>query len=857
MRSSVSRRAIIGFTAVVLVLFSTLLLFSPSESPLTAFSAYEQTVYEEYFINQTYYAQDQPFTLQVPTDFPLTKLTVTGTAQGAGTLTLILTNGTNNWTVYQGVLKHPTRITGLVVDEASQNASAEMNVSGNNSEGSPVNVTIEEIVEENESEENLSVESVVEVVNVSVNESINTSVNETEDNLSLDENVNEELNVSVNITENVTINESLNVSVNVSLNETVNVSLNMSENVSVNETLNISVNMTENVSLNLSLNATTNVSVNITVNETNETIIPPINESINVSVNETVNLSVNETVNITVNETINQTVNITLPPLIKQISNFCDESCKLPDIKDATLLIVLDGNLSFTLEQIDYVINQPFAQLQPIPNMTMTVNETVVVEASAYFPEVDGLFFDVPSVDGLVARAVDGNVTITAQQEGIFDFFLYVTDGDSLLQSNEFVITVLPTNASLNETVNMTMNLTNVTLVVPENMTTPMVLGPVVVGQPVRLQRWFTPHTLNNRTVLGVDLPEEAENITFEEWREQARLELEERRLSVYREQRLSSLPSWRQERRELLRERLRERIEERILQRNITFVLNESDTNASYVALYELPGPTQEEKVVDEAKKLVTVSSDYHFENVVAFTNLSQEVPREGITVTWVEQGSVIENVTYIDANGNGLIERISWVIPHLSNQTFTIDITVLNPVEYLKDGDIWTVYFDTIGTANLTVTSTNAYFEEMPDDIVATVDEMEFLDITCDGESLINELLVNNESYDNFSGKPVSFLIPDYSCNGTGTFETLVNIAGYATLKFEFANFNQTITDYAYDPLGKVTAVLNSSNGTNLSSENLTVWISPDTSFSKGDGSDGALTTSVMNTQINNYTY
>ena len=38
-----------------------------------------------------------------------------------------------------------------------------------------------------------------------------------------------------------------------------------------------------------------------------------------------------------------------------------------------------------------------------------------------------------------------------------------------------------------------------------------------------------------------------------------------------------------------------------------------------------------------------------------------------------------------------------------------------MLNPVTYLRDGETWVVAFNTTGTANLIINSTNAFWEEL----------------------------------------------------------------------------------------------------------------------------------------------
>jgi len=62
------------------------------------------------------------------------------------------------------------------------------------------------------------------------------------------------------------------------------------------------------------------------------------------------------------------------------------------------------------------------------------------------------------------------------------------------------------------------------------------------------------------------------------------------------------------------------------------------------------------------------------------------------------------------------------------MPNQTFEVSITIINPVEYLNDGETWTVRFTTNGTADLVINSTNAGWGEMLTDVPGTFDEVSY---------------------------------------------------------------------------------------------------------------------------------
>ncbi len=226
----------------------------------------------------------------------------------------------------------------------------------------------------------------------------------------------------------------------------------------------------------------------------------------------------------------------------------------------------------------------------------------------------------------------------------------------------------------------------------------------------------------------------------------------------------------------------------------------------------YETPGPEKTEKHIDQYKKQVTISSDIHYRNVLAHTDID-EAERDLIQVHWLTDSGrqKVHDIVYLDENDNGLIDKIEWVVPHLSSQTYEISITVLNPYEYLRDGETWIVAFNTTGVGNLTISSPNAGWTEFLNDDPETFDEMEFLDIKCGEQSLKDELKLIDFNGDVFDYNDLEhansleiekLFVEDYTCDDIGYLSNYMHKAGYATLMFEFANQKGTVRDYAYDP-------------------------------------------------------
>jgi len=258
--------------------------------------------------------------------------------------------------------------------------------------------------------------------------------------------------------------------------------------------------------------------------------------------------------------------------------------------------------------------------------------------------------------------------------------------------------------------------------------------------------------------------------------------------------------------------------------------------TNEYFVEYYTEAPQLMEEPMTNG--KLITVSSATSYTDILTYADIT-EAPASKLRLYWYASktdyaayilgdallADTLEsdsykvditglpgfNVSLVDSDANGLVERIEWITPHLSNQTFEISIKVLNPFTYLRDGETWAVAFETVGRANLTISSPNAGWTEFLTDSNETFDEMQFVELSCGNESLKSGLRLagfDNATYDYSALSEVDsidvqkLLISDYECNSTGYLADTMLKAGYATLLFEFSNENATVSDYAYDP-------------------------------------------------------
>ncbi|MFC1741787.1 LamG-like jellyroll fold domain-containing protein, partial [Nanoarchaeota archaeon] len=267
------------------------------------------------------------------------------------------------------------------------------------------------------------------------------------------------------------------------------------------------------------------------------------------------------------------------------------------------------------------------------------------------------------------------------------------------------------------------------------------------------------------------------------------------------------------------------------VVEVNITDDLVEAKV---YEVSYETSAPEMTTEIISDLLKRVEISSDLHLVDIQASTDLPGEYPAEAVKLYWIVNGSRVPvlNLTYIDSDTDGLVEGIAWVVPHLSNQTYEVSIEILNVHSYPPFGGNWTVMFNTTGREDLTITPVDGTtFTEFLLDDNATVDDLEFVELTCGNDSLKSSLkLIDTEGHahvyssvkESDSLVIESLYVKNYECEDTGYLTNIERDWGKHYLLFDFGGMNATAENY----VGAVNITLNSTYGTNYTNENLTVY-------------------------------
>jgi parallel beta-helix repeat protein len=529
----------------------------------------------------------------------------------------------------------------------------------------------------------------------------------------------------------------------------------------------------------------------------------------------------------------------------------CADTCSL-NLVNVTSIIIEIHEGEIYIEEI--VLTKPktpeVEQIKNFKNITLEINQSTTLNLSEYFSGED-LIFDSTAREGYYYSLIEDEIIFTSAKLGEWTARIYAVKGSELFRSNEFVINVVQ-ELNLTEE-NLTLdnvtadNITEIDFDELKLFLEPRAVEEIRVGEAVtwrqaiiienetqkeltvpssildlkifeETNQTITDATSKARNVneiisgntereierlsrLEEKIPEQARNQIL-----QARTNLEEKRAQLPERARASELD-------ETIQIQETRELSETQNEEVIIFVENISNETTYLIVEYETEPPIL---VVDEEtnnKKTVTITSETHYENIRAELDLPKPARKTAIHLAHIkekEKEKVID-IEYIDETGDGLIDKISWIIPHLSNQTYELELIILNPIEYLVDGDEWTVLFETTGTGNLTIHSENAEWDELLINNENTTAEMQFIEWMCGNSQLHNEIkIINNNgtiySYndlENQSIKPTKFFIENYNCDDSvSTFKNHMNTAGYAELTFTFANENFTVQDVAIDP-------------------------------------------------------
>jgi hypothetical protein len=117
----------------------------------------------------------------------------------------------------------------------------------------------------------------------------------------------------------------------------------------------------------------------------------------------------------------------------------------------------------------------------------------------------------------------------------------------------------------------------------------------------------------------------------------------------------------------------------------NITSVIIEDIVKDIEIEYYT-EAPISEEENITRGKRII-ISSDVHYEDILAYTYLPIEAPRNAVHLYHLVNNTRQEvSIDKYDLNENSLIDYIEWIVPSLSNETYELIIEITG-AEHLNE--------------------------------------------------------------------------------------------------------------------------------------------------------------------------
>ncbi|MFH1053168.1 MAG: hypothetical protein V1740_02010 [Candidatus Woesearchaeota archaeon] len=559
---------------------------------------------------------------------------------------------------------------------------------------------------------------------------------------------------------------------------------------------------------------------------------------------------------------------VTLTPDINWFGNetisFIASDLNLSAFSDEVSLEVLE-NVSLNIS------NQPPVAIL-IPNITLEKNSEATIDMDDYFSDPDNqtLSYTSTSPDNISVLILGNEVFLTPDNDFVGQNEIVFTADDSLesVSSNLAFINVIDKVRKVNRT-------ERTVQIYAE------------INKPVR---WIKSINLNESIEnLTVNITSFARNITVKKIVDDQEFDIDEQNILVIGNQTSQNLDEFEQSNlitgsviREVEGKGILSRIIEFFSSPEITgravqdvtlftnITVNSSSSNETelliidnateYSIEYITDAPLATETNISATDKKITISSDIPYQNILTYSELNIEAPREAIKVYWwvnesefnrynnisIEQNENLNNddnsdnasnnasfntsnntsfsaieesseknyrmditelpefyIEFYDYDNDNLIDLVEWVTPHLSNQTFEIEINILNVQSYPVVGGEWTVSFTTIGTANLTISAINqTTYTNLYDYNGDVGDDLETLSLLCGNQTLFDKstnissakVILDNKTFvdlDETYGKSLdidSLFVEDYSCNQTSLWTVKVITEGIHNQMFTF---------------------------------------------------------------------
>ncbi|MBN2458677.1 hypothetical protein JXB28_00175 [Candidatus Woesearchaeota archaeon] len=130
-----------------------------------------------------------------------------------------------------------------------------------------------------------------------------------------------------------------------------------------------------------------------------------------------------------------------------EFSNVCVDTCNLEETSNPILIIELEEGSKLTITELIITRNKENTapeQVKDIPNIAIGITQSATISLDEYFidPDGDSLVYDLNDIPEINADISQSELAITSDTPGVYTGYIYATDGDKLVTSNTFTITV-------------------------------------------------------------------------------------------------------------------------------------------------------------------------------------------------------------------------------------------------------------------------------------------------------------------------------------------------------------------------------------------------------------------------------
>jgi hypothetical protein len=162
----------------------------------------------------------------------------------------------------------------------------------------------------------------------------------------------------------------------------------------------------------------------------------------------------------------------------------CTETCNIPETTNPILVVELEAGSKLTITEIIITKtkeNSAPEQTKQMPDLAITTTQTATLNLDEYFidNDRDTVQYDINEIPEIKAQLEQNILTVSSDNPGVYTAYIYATDGDKLIISNTFTITVTreinQTSQTIlsNETTPITNETTMPTTIIPSETIDP------------------------------------------------------------------------------------------------------------------------------------------------------------------------------------------------------------------------------------------------------------------------------------------------------------------------------------------------------------------------------------------------